>query len=123
MDYLRLGLVCELRLSDSARPFHSDSCFRLDGPVRESTVEQYFTCKVREAQGYQRKFVSPGVKGVPDRIAVFDGWVAFVELKAPGKPLRADQAREHVKLRAAGANVFVIDSKEAVDYFIDRIPK
>lgn len=91
--------------------------------MRESTVEQYFIRKVREAGGYQRKFVSPGVKGVPDRIAVLGGWVAFVELKAPGKPLRADQAREHIKLRAAGANVFVIDSKEAVDYFIDRIPK
>jgi hypothetical protein len=89
--------------------------------MRESTVEAYFVKRVKEAGGLQRKFVSPGHKGVPDRIAVFYGWVFFVELKAPGKPLRDDQAREHDKLFAAGCNVFVIDSKEGVDYFIESI--
>jgi len=88
--------------------------------MREREIEQYFIRRVREAGGLQRKFVSPGHKGVPDRIAVFQGDVFFVELKAPGEPLREDQAREHVKLRNAGCEVFVIDSKEAVDYFIGK---
>jgi hypothetical protein len=91
--------------------------------MRESTVEQYFRRRVREAGGLQRKFVSPGHKGVPDRIAILDGVVHFVELKAPGKPLREDQAREHRKLRAAGANVWAIDSTDAVDYFITEREK
>jgi hypothetical protein len=86
--------------------------------MREREIEQYFIRRVREAGGLQRKFVSPGVRGVPDRICVLEGCVHFVELKAPGKPLRADQAREHVRLREAGASVWVIDSKDAVDYFI-----
>jgi hypothetical protein len=91
--------------------------------MREREIEQYFIRRVREAGGLQRKFVSPGHKGVPDRIAVFGGgWVAFVELKAPGKCLRPDQAREVSKLLKAGCNVFVIDSKEAVDYFFTRVP-
>jgi hypothetical protein len=88
--------------------------------MREREIEQYFIRRVREAGGLQRKFVSRGHKGVPDRICVLDGLVHFVELKAPGKPLRADQAREHKRFRAVKANVWVIDSKDAVDYFIER---
>lgn len=91
--------------------------------MREREIEQYFIRRVREAGGLQRKFVSPGHRGVPDRIVVHDYQVYFVELKAPGKLLRPDQVREHAKLHEAGARVFVIDSKEAVDYFIDGIPK
>ena len=86
--------------------------------MREREVEQYFIRRVREAGGLQRKFVSPGHKGVPDRIAILKSVVHFVELKAPGKLLRADQIREHRKLRDAGCSVWVIDSKDAVDYFI-----
>jgi hypothetical protein len=89
--------------------------------MREREVEQYFIRRVREAGGLQRKFVSPGHKGVPDRICILKSVVHFVELKAPGKPLRDDQAREHRKLRAAGiTNVWLVDSKEGVDYFIER---
>jgi hypothetical protein len=88
--------------------------------MREREIEQYFIRRVREAGGLQRKFVSPGHKGVPDRIAVFDGRVSFVELKAPGKLLRADQAREHKKLHQAKCRVYVVDSKESVEYFIGK---
>lgn len=89
--------------------------------MRESQIEAYFVKRVREIGGLQRKFVSPGHKGVPDRIVVFLGEVFFVELKAPGKALRPDQAREHKKLFEAGCNVFVLDSREAVDYFIKQV--
>lgn len=88
--------------------------------MRERTVEQYFIRRVREVGGLQRKYTSPGVRGVPDRIAILNGLVYFVELKAPGKMLRPDQVREHRKLRAAGTNVWTLDSKEAVDYFIEK---
>ena len=88
--------------------------------MREREVEQYFIRRVREAGGLTRKFVSPGVRGVPDRIAILSKGVCFVELKAPGKFLRADQVREHKKLTDAGCRVYMIDSKEAVDYFILR---
>jgi hypothetical protein len=91
--------------------------------MREREIEQYFIRRVREAGGLQRKFVSPGHKGVPDRIAILDGVVHFVELKAPGELLREDQAREHKRLRTAGANIWVIDSTDAVDYFITEREK
>ena len=89
----------------------------------ERTVEQRFVRRCRETGILQRKFSSPGHKGVPDRIAVINGRVYFVELKAPGKFLRADQMREHEKLRIAGAHVFTIDSMEGVDYFIEKVTK
>lgn len=86
--------------------------------MREREIEQYFIRRVREAGGLQRKFVSPGVRGVPDRIVVHDGNVHFVELKASGQLPRDDQRREHRRLQEAGARVWIIDSKEEVDYFI-----
>jgi hypothetical protein len=88
--------------------------------MRERDIEQYFIRRVREAGGLQRKFVSPGHRGVPDRILMLGGFVYFIEFKAPGKPLRPDQMREHERMSRVGANVRVIDSKEAVDAFIGK---
>ncbi len=86
--------------------------------MRESEVERYFVRRVKEAGGLQRKFVSPGHRGVPDRIVVHRGSVYFVEMKAPGEDLRDDQSREHDKLREVGAEVHTLSSKNQVDYFI-----
>lgn len=91
--------------------------------MRERDIEQYFIRRVREAGGLQRKFVSPGHRGVPDRILVLSGRICFVELKAPGKDLRPDQVREHLKLKSAGANVWTASTKEAVDILIDRMTR
>lgn len=86
--------------------------------MRESEIEAYFVRRVKEAGGLQRKFVSPGHRGVPDRIVVYFGDVYFVELKAPGKTLRDDQKREHARLYLAGAEVWTLNDKEDVDDFI-----
>ena len=91
--------------------------------MRERDIEAYFVKRVKEAGGLQRKFVSPGVRGVPDRIAIFEGRVFFVELKAPGKFLRADQMREHGRLERAGCFPWTIDSYEGVDFFIEVVTK
>lgn len=47
-----------------------------------------------------------------------EGLIDFVELKAKGQKADDHQAREHERLRALGANVYLIDSKEAVDRYI-----
>jgi hypothetical protein len=87
--------------------------------VREATIETYFRRRVKEAGGLERKFTSPGRRAVTDRIVVFPGGrVSFIELKAPGKKPRADQLREHGRLKRMGCSVLVIDSKELVDAFI-----
>jgi len=91
--------------------------------MRESEIEAYFVRRVKEAGGLQRKFVSPGHRGVPDRVVAFKGNIGFVELKAEGKTLREDQTREHIKLLTAGCFVITVSTKEGVEYVIDRLNK
>jgi hypothetical protein len=87
--------------------------------MREREIEAYFCKRVKEAGGLQRKFVSPGHRGVPDRILVYAGRTIFVEIKAFGEKLRPDQIREHAKLKKAGASACFVDSKDAVDELLD----
>lgn len=92
--------------------------------MREREIEQYFIRRVREAGGLQRKFVSPGHVGVPDRITGFPiQRFAFVELKRPKKGAEDHQAREHEKWREIGFVVFVLNTKEAVDVFIEHMTR
>lgn len=79
---------------------------------RESLIEKRLVTEVKKAGGIAYKFVSPGKRSVPDRIVLLPGGrLVFVECKAPGKPPRADQTREHKRLRALGFTVVVLDSK------------
>lgn len=88
----------------------------------EKSIERYLDLAVREAGGITRKWVSPGRRGVPDRICIFPGpMVVFVELKAPGGELRPEQEREHQRLRALGCDVRVIASRVAVREFLAEV--
>jgi hypothetical protein len=92
--------------------------------MREREVERYFILRVSQAGGLQRKFVSPGCVGVADRICGFPGGrFAFVELKRPGKKADDHQQREHNRWRRSGILSFVLDTKEAVDVFIDYMTR
>lgn len=80
--------------------------------VRENLIEKHLVAEVKKAGGIAYKFLSPGRRSVPDRIVLLPGGrLVFVECKAPGKPARADQLREHERLRALGFTVVVLDSK------------
>ncbi|PHM33294.1 VRR-NUC domain-containing protein [Xenorhabdus innexi] len=81
--------------------------------IREDVIERHLVNEVKKAGGIAYKFVSPGRRGVPDRIVVLpNGRVVFVECKAPGEKPRPDQLREHERLRALGQTVVVLDSKK-----------
>lgn len=88
--------------------------------VKESDIEKYLVNAVKARNGKAYKWVSPGNNGVPDRIVLFPrGVMAFVELKAPGKTPTPLQLNQHKKLEFLGFRVYVIDSKEKVDEFLD----
>ncbi len=88
----------------------------------EKTVETYLVDRVRAAGGDAYKFTSPARVSVPDRIVVFPpARIYFVELKRPGGKLTRGQEREHERLRALGCDVRVIDSREAVDTFVQKV--
>ena len=89
----------------------------------EADIEAYLRDGVREVlHGRAYKWVSPGNNGVPDRMVCLPGGrVVFAELKAHGKQPRPDQVAKHRELRALGFRVEVLDSKAAVDAFIEEL--
>ena len=83
---------------------------------REREVEHTLVNRVEAAGGLALKFTSPGRRGVPDRVVMLPGRAPeFVELKRKGQKPRADQLRQHERMRAAGAIVHVIDDEAGID--------
>lgn len=86
--------------------------------VRENVVENYLILEVKKRGGRAYKFVSPGRVNVPDRICIMPGGrVFFVECKAPTKDLRAAQRRELERMKALGAEVFVLNKCDVSEIF------
>lgn len=81
---------------------------------RESSVERRLTALVERMGGLSFKWVSPGRRGVPDRIIVMPGGrVYLVEVKRPGGRPRADQLAVHRRIEKRGVSVYVVDDADA----------
>ena len=90
--------------------------------MKESVIERHLALSVKKMGGMAVKFVSPGLDGVPDRIALLpDRKIAFVELKAPGKKPRALQEKRKRQLESIGFPVYVIDGVEQIGGVLDEI--
>ncbi|MCY9733137.1 VRR-NUC domain-containing protein [Paenibacillus alvei] len=90
--------------------------------MRESTLERQLVNAVARIGGRAEKWTSPGNNGVPDRIVILPGGqVVFVEMKAPGKPLRPLQQKWACTLQELGHKVYKIDSVEGIDRFIREV--
>ena len=90
--------------------------------MRENVIEKQLAMAVKKMGGMAVKFVSPGLDGVPDRIVLLPGRkMAFVELKAPGKKLRALQEKRKSQLESLGFPVYVIDGVEQIGGVLDEI--
>lgn len=89
---------------------------RPEGQVEDYLVEQ------AEARGYIcYKWVSPGRRGVPDRILIGHGRVIFVELKSSVGRLSKSQQLMIPRLREHGADVRVIRSRSEVDALMEEL--
>jgi hypothetical protein len=90
--------------------------------MRESTLEHRLVREVERIGGKAPKWVSPGSRGVPDRIVILpNGKTVFVEMKALGKPLQPLQVHWAKVLRQLGHQVYKIDSSEGIDEFIREV--
>lgn len=90
--------------------------------MRESPIEKRLVQEVERVGGKCPKWVSPGNNGVTDRIAILpNGVVAFVETKAPGKPLKPLQRKWAKELRRRGHKHYKIDSYDDIDRFIQEV--
>ena len=88
--------------------------------VRENKVEKHLDDGVKQLGGITRKWVSPGVDGVPDRI-VFIGEVFFCEVKTVDGGYEAGQLREHDRLRDHGAIVCTVWGETGVNQLIEEL--
>lgn len=88
--------------------------------MREKVIEEYLRDQVKKLGGKAYKFVSPGNDGVPDRLVLLPGGrIFFVEMKALGKKTTPLQRVQAARIKELGFEVFVIDSKQGVDEFIN----
>ena len=89
---------------------------RPEGQVEDYLVEQ---AELRGCLCY--KWVSPGRRGVPDRILIGHGKVIFVELKSSVGRLSKSQQLMIPRLREHGADVRVIRSRGEVDALMKEL--
>jgi hypothetical protein len=88
----------------------------------ESQIEKKLRDRVKEHGGLALKFVSPGCRGVPDRLVFMPGGrIYLVELKAPGQKPRPLQKHMRKKFAKLGFKYYVIDTYETVEVFLSEI--
>lgn len=80
-------------------------------------------CKYAESKGIlSYKFVSPARRAVPDRIFIMQtGFIFFIEFKRKGEKPTVLQYREHERITAQGALVYVVDEIKAGIALIDEL--
>ena len=84
----------------------------------EKKIEQALLERVKTLNGTCEKFVSPGRRGVPDRIVTLPGGrIIFVELKSPSGRLSPSQIRDHERRLQMGCDVRVIKKIEDINAF------
>ncbi|CAM3744670.1 VRR-NUC domain-containing protein [Cohnella lubricantis] len=90
--------------------------------MRESALERKARLAVESIGGEMPKWVSPGNRGVPDRIVILPrGRTVFVEMKAPGEPLEPLQRKWRKTLLGLGHRHYKIDSVEDIERFIAEV--
>lgn len=87
--------------------------------MRESEVEGYLKEQCELHGALCEKHVSPGLRGVPDRLITWtDGVMYLVETKAPSVSARGNQTRDHERRMRRRCYVALLDTKAGVDAWI-----
>lgn len=87
--------------------------------MREGPIERELVKQVEKHKGKAYKWVSPGNKGVPDRLVLFPGAAFLVETKATNGRLSAVQKVQHKKLASLGFDVVVLNDKKQVKFWVE----
>lgn len=83
-------------------------------------------CKMAEGMGFlQYKFVSPGKRGVPDRLFAtaksYTPILFFIEFKRPGGVLSNHQIKVIKELKTKAVHTIIIDSEYFAEEFFGSI--
>jgi hypothetical protein len=87
----------------------------------EKDIERKFRQRVlrREPRAKVWKFVSTGMRGVPDRLVLLPGGrVVFAEIKKSGERPEPLQRKRAAELHDIDFPVFIIDGDEAIERFM-----
>lgn len=88
----------------------------------EREIENYLNDNIKKLGGRAYKFVSPGNRGVPDRIILLPGGrIIFVELKTKDRYPTKLQRVQIKRMRDLGADVRVIRGMDAAKDFLDEL--
>ncbi len=88
----------------------------------EREIENYLNDNIKKLGGRAYKFVSPGNRGVPDRMILLPGGrIIFVELKTKDRYPTKLQRVQIKRMRDLGADVRVIRGMDAVKDFLDEL--
>lgn len=87
----------------------------------ESKLERYLVKRCRKLGILCYKFVSPGRRGVPDRILLFQGKVVFLELKALGKIPSRLQIREIYLIREQSVHAAWATMPHEIELTLSRL--
>lgn len=79
----------------------------------EKSIENILRKAVEDEGGVCLKWTCPGHRGVPDRMILFPGIIAFVELKRPGAKVKAGGLQEwwREKIQSFGFQCYEISRK------------
>ena len=86
--------------------------------IDERDVERYLIKECEKRGWLCWKFVSPGRRGVPDRVVIRPGAVAFVEVKRNGGRVSPLQIRRIKELTRRGVAARVVETKGEIDEMI-----
>lgn len=88
----------------------------------EKALEAKLRNRVKAAGGLALKVSSQHYTGMPDRMVLMPGGrITFAEMKSTGqKPTKAQQLR-HEELRRLGFEVFILDTTDKINEFMDHI--
>mgnify|MGYP001565347730 FL=1 len=99
--------------------------------LKESDIEREVCLYAKHNEMGAYKFTSPMRAAVPDRILlseipehlrdVIARYIRFIEFKRPGEKPTAAQTREHLRLRAMGFTVEVIDDIAEGECVVDEM--
>lgn len=83
--------------------------------MKEGKVRDHLHRRVHALGGSYRAAKWIGTSNCPDDFIMLPGRHLWVEAKRPGKDAEAAQEREHKRMRAAGCEVYVLDTIEKID--------
>lgn len=87
--------------------------------MNEKLLERKLVKHCRDNDILCYKFVSPGCRGVPDRLLIRNGRVLFLELKSEGQKPTALQVREMNRICAQRVSALWVDGWDELEELIE----